>query len=113
MTFDMGMDFRIVVNHDGIESDLKLLSSSERMRLGVVLQDAIIRLSGLRFMVIDNCDLLDSENRALLMDTLIQIKDSYDTILMLSTIGPNGATNPHIDDVSVFMLADGKLEEVT
>lgn len=105
-------DFSIFISHGGIRTDLKRLSSSERQRVGIILQDSIVRLSGLRFLVIDNADLLDPHNRKLLMDLLLAIKADYDTILVLSTIGPLGVTNPGIEDVSVFLLEDGQLKPV-
>jgi exonuclease SbcC len=105
-------DFRIVVTHDGAESDLSRLSSSERMRIGVILQDAVSRLSGLRVMMIDDAEVLDPDNRALLINTLVSIKDDYDTILVMSTLGPKGIENPHLEDLSVFQISDGLLQEV-
>jgi len=112
LRLDVDPDFSIVVSHDGAESDLKRLSSSERLRIGVILQDAVSRLSGLRVMMIDNADALDPQNRALLMDLLLEIKADYDSIIVLSTIGPNGVENPHIDDVTVYLIEDGKIEKV-
>ena len=112
LRLEVDPDFSIVVSHDGAESDLKRLSSSERLRIGVILQDAVSRLSGLRVMMIDNADALDPQNRALLMDLLLEIKADYDSIIVLSTIGPNGVENPHIDDVTVYLIEDGKIEKV-
>lgn len=105
-------DFAILVDHDGVTTDLKRLSSSERFRIGLVLMDAIIHLTGLRFMVIDNADVLDSENRELLMDFIMAIQDDYEQVLVMSTIGPAGATNPHIEGLVVYLLDDGQLREV-
>jgi DNA repair exonuclease SbcCD ATPase subunit len=105
-------DFTIFVTHDGVRIDLKRLSSSERQRIGIVLQDAIVQLSGLRFLIIDNADILDPDNRALLMECLLAMADDYDQIIVLSTIGPAGVTNPHIQGVGVYELEDGQLKEV-
>jgi len=106
-------DFKVFITHDGVTSDLSLLSSSEKLRVGVVLQDAIVRLSGLRFLVIDNVDVLDPANRLLLMDLLVSIKGDYDSILVLSTVGANGVSDPGIDDLTVWRLEDGKLGVVS
>jgi hypothetical protein len=38
--------------------------------------------------------------------------DDYDQIIVLSTIGPAGVTNPHIQGVGVYELEDGQLKEV-
>ncbi len=112
LVFSMEPDFNIVVTHDDVESDLKRLSSSERMRIGVIIQDAISRLSGLRMMVIDNADILDPHNRMLLTETLLTIKDDYDTIIVLSTGDPAAVTDPEIEDVAVYRLVDGQFERV-
>jgi len=105
-------DFAIFVSHDGVRTDLKRLSSSERMRVGVVLQSVLVGLTGLRFMVVDNVDLLDKTNRDLFLDALLSMRDDFDQIICLSTIGPNGVSNPHIPDVAIYQLVNGALEEV-
>jgi len=102
----------IQVTHDGSTSDVGRLSSSERMRIGIILQDAVSRLSGLRVMMIDNCDVLDPGNRALLIETLTTIKDDYDSIIVMSTRGPGSIENPHIEGLSVFEISEGQIEEV-
>jgi DNA repair exonuclease SbcCD ATPase subunit len=105
-------DFAIFVSHDGMRTDLKRLSSSERMRVGVVLQSVLVGLTGLRFMIVDNLDVLDNNNRGLLMDALLALSDELDQVLVLSTVGPNGAVNPHIEGVAFYELVDGQLREV-
>jgi DNA repair exonuclease SbcCD ATPase subunit len=102
----------IQVTHEGSTSDLGRLSSSERMRIGIILQDAVSRLSGLRVMMIDNADVLDPGNRALLIETLTTIKDDYDSIIVMSTRGPDGIENPHLEDLSVFEISEGSIKEV-
>jgi len=105
-------DFAILVDHDGVTTDLKRLSSSERFRVGVILQEALVSLTGLRFLIVDNVELLDSENRMMFMDLLLSMAPEMDQIIVLSTIGPLGATNPHIDDLALYVLEDGQLEEI-
>jgi len=107
-------DFAILVDHDGIQSDLDGLSASEKWRVGLVLQDAIAQLSGLRFLLIDGTDILDPENRALFMDALLQMAEDYDQIIAFSTLGPAGVHAPEvpIPDLGLYLLKDGKVEEV-
>ncbi|MHB8895277.1 MAG: DEAD/DEAH box helicase family protein, partial [Candidatus Geothermincolia bacterium] len=107
-------DFAIIVDHDGVSSPLKLLSSSEQQRVGIILQDAIVHLSGLRFLIIDEADKLDPDNRALLLEFLLDVAEDYDQIIVLSTIGPDGVNAPEtpIDELALFLLEDGQLREV-
>lgn len=46
------------------------LSISERLRVGIALQLAVAELCGLMFVTIDQVDILDAENRAILLDVL-------------------------------------------
>jgi DNA repair exonuclease SbcCD ATPase subunit len=107
-------DFAILVDHDGVTTDLKRLSSSERFRVGLILQEALVHLSGLRFMIVDNLDILDAHNRDLAMDALVAMAPELDQVIVLATIGPGGAhpLNPPIDDVALYLLEDGQLREV-
>jgi DNA repair exonuclease SbcCD ATPase subunit len=105
-------DFIIMVTHGGVTTDLKRLSSSERLRLGIILQDAIARLARARLLVIDNADLLDSQNRVALMKLLVAIKDDYNSIVVLATKSVPEVKNPHIDDFAVFEMIDGVPVEV-
>jgi len=107
-------DFAILVDHDGVTTDLKRLSSSERFRVGLVLQESLVHLSGLRFMIVDNLDILDGHNRDLAMDALVSMAPELDQVIVLATIGPGGAhpLNPPIPDVALYLLEDGQLREV-
>ncbi len=106
-------DFQILVDHDGVSSPLGLLSSSEQQRVGIILQDAIVRLSGLRCLIVDEADKLDPENRALLMDYLLYEGD-YDQIIVLATIGTDGVhkPDPPIEGLALYELKGGQLREV-
>lgn len=66
---------------------IKGLSTSERLRVGVALQDALCHLTGLRFLLVDNVDMLDPGNRNRLMETLGTMAKDYDTIMVLATVG--------------------------
>ena len=106
-------DFRILVSHNNIEGNLKMLSSSERMRVGVVLQDALVSLSGLRFLIVDNVDILDIENQKLFIETLTKIKGEYDTIIVLLTGERSEALNLSTNDGNhVWWLEQGEIKEI-
>ena len=66
---------------------IKGLSTSERLRVGVALQDALCHLTGLRFLLVDNVDMLDPLNRNTLLTTLRTMAKDYDTIVVLATVG--------------------------
>ncbi len=66
---------------------IKGLSTSERLRVGVALQDALCHLTGLRFLLVDNVDMLDPGNQEALLTTLGQMSKDYDTIVVLATVG--------------------------
>ncbi len=114
LRIEVDPDFQIIVDHDGVSSPLGLLSSSEQQRVGIILQDAIVRLSGLRFLIVDEADKLDPENRALLMDYLLDIADEYQQIIVLSTIGTDGVhkPDPPIEGLALYELKGGQLREV-
>lgn len=112
MHIEVEPDFVILITHDGVTTDVQRLSSSERLRLGIILQDAIARLAGTRLLVIDNADLLDADNRKMLMSLLLTIKEDYDTVIVLATKAVKDVKNPHLDDLAVFELIDGKPVEV-
>jgi len=58
--------WRVVVNGRGAD----LLSTSERLRVGLAVQLAIAEVTGLSFVAIDQVDLLDGANRAVLAELL-------------------------------------------
>jgi len=105
--FDLENGFDILVTSDGATRPLKKLSTSEEMRVGIVLQDALNGLTGLRLMVIDDCETLDPGNKQLLIGMLLQIKDNYDTIIILSALGETSPKNPGIPGLSVYLVEDG------
>lgn len=107
--FSLDKGFEIMVTAGGVTMNLDNLSTSERMRVGIVLQDALNGLTGLRLMVIDDCEILDPENKQLLIGMLIQIKDAYDTIIVLSALGETVPRNPGIPGLSVYLVEDGSV----
>ena len=95
-------DYNIYVISDGIERRIKHLSSSEKMRIGVIMQDAISDLAGIKFMVVDNGDMLDNVNKRLFWNLIGKMKEKYDTIIILST-GTEIKGNVG-DDVNTYLL---------
>lgn len=88
----------------------KGLSTSERLRVGVALQDALAHLSGLRFLLIDNVDMLDAENRGRLGTALTRWSSDYDTVILLITAGKK---LPVVDGRVTYWLENGSAELIS
>lgn len=63
-----------------------LLSESEKWRTDAMIADAIAHFSGLKLLVLDRADVLDSANRQKLVGWLYNIAEDYDTILVFATL---------------------------
>lgn len=108
--FLAGDDLQILVTRKGHGTrPAANLSASEKFRVGIVMQDVLAGLSGLGFLVIDGADILDTDNRALMMQMIMQMAPDYDTILVLSTLGDVEPVDPGVKGLSIYVLDDGKL----
>jgi len=95
-------NFDIYVTSDGIERSIKHLSTSERLRTGIIMQDAINSMAGFKMIVIDQVDMLDDDNKKLLWKLIDRIKDNYETIIILSTgLSVKDTNKP---DVNMFYI---------
>ncbi len=85
------------------------LSGSERLRLSLALQHALIQVAGWELpLVIDEVERLDKENRRFLFSLLPNLEDAHPNILVLvSTSDPLPA--PTSPDFAVLDLRDGQL----
>lgn len=68
-------------------------SESERYRAGIALQIAVAELSGLRFIVVDGADILDSDNRSALFNAVkIGLDAKYlDQAILFATLSNDAA----------------------
>lgn len=108
--FRVDEDLEILVTRAGYgPRSVSQLSASEKFRMGLIIQDVLNSLTGLRLLVVDGADILDVENRALMMNMLLEVREDYDTILVLSTLGDVAPADPGIPGVSVYVLQDGEL----
>jgi DNA repair exonuclease SbcCD ATPase subunit len=83
-----GFELRVYGPDSGDKAlPIKGLSTSERLRVGVALQDAFCHLTGLRFLLVDNVDMLEPVNLACLMETLAKMAKDYDSIVVLAPAG--------------------------
>lgn len=88
---------------------IKNLSESERYRLGIILQDSFMHLTGLKTMVIDEVNILDQQNKGLLLNILLKLQGDYENIILFSTIGdvhPKPSFHPLI---SMIRVDNGKV----
>lgn len=106
LTLETEPEFRLMLR--GLE--VRQLSASERMRLGVAVSEALARLSGLRLLVIDDIEMLDAENRALLSSFLLSSSAEFDTIIAISVA--DEAEEPKAEGVSVWWVQDGVAQRV-
>lgn len=65
--------------------EISELSTSERLRIGIALQDALCHLTGFGLLLVDNFDMLETRNRAEIGQVLMKWSDEYETIIILTT----------------------------
>lgn len=105
---DIEDGFEVLVTHDGATLPLDKLSTSERLRVGIVIQSALVNLAGIGLLIVDDADTLDLQNRQLLTGMLLAIRDNYSNVLVLSTIGEVAPRDPGIPWVGVFVVENGR-----
>lgn len=106
-------DFHVMIHQNaGPVVELRQLSTSERMRVGIAFAEALAAMSGLKVLVVDDAEILDKENRAMLTAFLLGKMAEFDTILTLSTSSRGDVRNPGIDGVSVYWVDSGQVERV-
>lgn len=104
---DLSDGFAILVSHHGATLPLKELSTSERLRVGIALQDVLNSFTGLGLLIIDDAETLDFQNRQLLMATVQEIADQYDTIIILASRGEVEPTDPGVPGLAVYIVENG------
>jgi len=70
------------------------LSTSERLRIGIALQDALCHLTGFGLLLVDNFDMLEAKNRAEIGQVLMRWSEEYETIIIITTKDEKPAPNP-------------------
>lgn len=77
-----------------------LCSKSERWRCDAMIADALARLSGVKVLLLDEFDILDSAGRSTAMQWLIAIAPEYDTLIVAATL----KALPAIEGVNAIWL---------
>ncbi|AQS60272.1 AAA family ATPase [Desulforamulus ferrireducens] len=105
-------DFTPLVHRDGSALPVKLLSKSEQLRVGIALQAAIAKITGLKFLAVDEVDMLDQDNRDLLTGTLLGMLGQFDQIMLFCTVGDVIPQNPGLPGVKMFWVEGGAVSEL-
>jgi len=96
----------------GIFLPLKLLSKSEQLRVGIAINETLSSAVGLKFLAIDEADMLDQENRDLLAEMLLDLAGEFDQVLVFTTVGDIPPQNPNLPGVKMFWVEDGTVHEL-
>lgn len=105
-------DFTPLITQNGHSLPVKLLSKSEQLRVGIAFQAAIAKQVGLKFLAIDEVDMLDQDNRDLLTGSLLEVLDEFDQIMLFCTVGDVLPKNPNLPGVKMFWLESGAVREL-
>ena len=112
MNVNDDVDIHLIDHHNGTRTNVRLASSSERFRAGIVIQSGLSGLTGLRFMLIDGLDILDQENKGFFFRFIQEVKKDFDNIFVFSTIGQYAPQNPNLPDVDFWVIQDGHVGKV-
>ena len=94
------------------------LSVSEKLRIQIIIQDAINCLKNVGLMVIDEVGLLDDGNFIALLDLIKELAPSYGNIFIVGTKEKDKvvSVSEHLynvaDDVSVFYLENNEVSKL-
>jgi hypothetical protein len=112
--FELNNGFEVLVENQNGIINLNSLSNSEKMRLGIIFQDAINSLTGVRILFIDNAEILDAENTNLLLELLETVKDNYDSVFIIMTNEDKMVLTSlkKISESKVFFVEGGVVEEL-
>lgn len=111
-SFDDNFDI-LVENKSGI-MNLNALSNSEKLRIGIILQDAINNLTNAKILFVDDAEILDQENTKLFLELIDHIKGNYESIFIIATNEDKGvaSTLKQIQGSKVFFVEDGNINEI-
>lgn len=105
-------DYTPVIQQNSHALPVRLLSKSEQFRVGVAVQAAIARAAGLKFLAVDEVDILDQDNRDLLTVSLLEALDEFEQILLFCTAGEVEPPSPGLPGVKIFRVEAGAVTEL-
>ena len=91
---------------------MKLLSKSEQLRVGITISEALSAAAGLKFLAIDEADMLEQDNRDLMAGMLLDTAAEFDQVLVFTTVGDVNPDNPGIPGVKLFLVEEGAVREI-
>ena len=103
-------DFSILVDGPSGVVGLKHLSTSERLRVGCAITEALAYMAGLGILIIDDAEILDDGNRQAMSAWLLERRRDHDNILLLTTC-PRERLRA-LPGVRVWWLESGIADEV-
>ena len=114
ISFDFTNGFDIMIGHKAGMVNVKYLSTSEKLRVGIAIQDVINRLTNARVLLIDDGDILDKKNAKLLRELLEKIEPNYDSIFVIATMSLAEAKDifESVEDSAIYFIEDGRVESV-
>lgn len=112
LRFSFDENFDILIKNRSGEVSYRMLSNSEKLRLAIVLQDAINNLTNAGVLFVDNTEILDETNFDLFKQLISKIKDNYESIFVITTGDKTSAGLLKGDDAKVFYIEDGNVSEV-
>jgi DNA repair exonuclease SbcCD ATPase subunit len=109
----LGADMEILCRvNGGPVLPLKLLSKSEQLRVGITASEALSAAAGLKFLAIDEADMLEQDNRDLLAGMLLDTASEFDQVMVFTTVGEIQPENPGIPGVKMFQVNEGIVREI-
>jgi exonuclease SbcC len=105
--------FSLVVYRGDVPKKVRQLSTSEKMRLGVVMADVLNGLTGLGQRIVDDAETLDPQHNMALIGLLNQVRDEYGTIIVLSAIGETQPRDPGIPGLAMWLVENGAVRAVS
>ena len=101
------------------DSAASLASRSEQWRAGAALAVALSACSGVRFVVIDDADVLvDERERSGLLKALADLREAFDQVVVVAAVPPERAatlrapSGPLADVIGLWRVIDGRVERV-
>lgn len=104
--------FSLVVYKGDVPKKVRQLSTSEKLRLGVVMADVLNGLTGLGLLIVDDAEMLDPANKMALISMLLKVREKYGTIIVLSAIGETQPRNPGVPGLAMWLVENGTVQPV-
>jgi hypothetical protein len=110
--FDLSDGFKILVDTPTGRRKSKYLSTSEKMRVGIAMQDVLNGLApGLGIMIVDDAEALTPDNKIALINTVLNLED-FGTVIVLAARGETEPSDPGVEGLAIFSVSAGQVRRV-